>query len=1194
MNIIENNASLPLYESQVSTAHNRPHIVSVRPINNGGINASELLTRERIASTLRTRIIDAIRVSTGWSLAETIRRTSGTLTALNLLEQNRGVSRATQTINEITEAAIEEMFVQMTQSADTLLIYQVEWSFVINPRIFLMGGSTQPIIPCWVPKRKTASWKTYSDQFGPISCAAIALCLASDGVDHKSRNYSGKNGEQRLLSDSRVLQTKMGWETNVGINELEKFVEIYPKFRLTCLMPAERNFLDYTFTGSEFEPVEAKEKFSSTKPSKYYLYIYLDLDQKHYVYVSAPLAFYRAKLNTRSAVFCHQCAKVFKDYQEHKCNNETIYEARNYKSTLCLKCGLHNCTECRYKTCKNCKAVYEKSGLNHRCIVMEIEKEDTGYNTGSNDGKKPSLWVYDLESKIEKKCISVLLDTHQIDSNGYYDFTDGFVKVLVTNEVNQQIPNLVYAVNVFTKETVSYFGDNCIHDFITFILNHNGGNSILLAHNAASYDSRLIFEDIIKRKNPLEVYPTMNGCKFNELRIGSKIFFRDSRNHLMGSVASLAKDFGCKLGKEVFPHLFNSVENYSYIGPLPGKEYYDLSFLKTEKDFDDFHSWYEFEKKLYCEEKPWNFRAKLFEYCKNDVDVLADIVLKYHEIYFEKFEISPWKSMTSSSYFHKVSKIQITRNLELPEPSDPLYELTINQHAHGKHWTVLKGPEYALARESLRGGRTGVGRVLTELTKEEIDRGCSIKYVDVVSLYPYHQVSHNFPVGIPTIHIFDTRYQPCYKHRNTLKTCCDCPIENRYSDQQNILKIKLETEQWSTARILNDSTFHGFVIASVTPPTNMLHPILVHFDDDQNKCNATCEPLIEQAFTTPEFIEALKQGYRLDRIHRFDRYQMAKPLWEDFVKSMYIFKLVNSRNIPEGEEQIHMINEYEENFEMGDEIRRTFSPNIWGNNKARKAAAKNGLNSGWGKHAQRPKLVKAQIINYNDEESRNQANTLFLNISKDRSTLKSGTALAEDYFMYKFIEDGDETETDLTNSYLPAACFVPSYGRLQLWEQLNKLGNRVIMYDTDSVTYIHDPKLYNPSTSKMWGQWEEEDISVVGITGVVCTGPKSYAMRCKNKDLNVVKLKGLSQTRATSKILNYDTIKKMVLTNIATNKPQTIQIPQTVFRYVVNQGIQTRKIFKKLSFDCNEQKGNVSRNMVVYPKGYDAADFIPL
>ena len=696
----------------------------------------------------------------------------------------------------------------------------------------------------------------------------------------------------------------------------------------------------------------------------------------------------------------------------------------------------------------------------------------------------------------------------------------------------------------------------------------------------------------------------MNGGKFNELRIGSKLFFRDTRLHLGGSVASLGKDYGCKLLKGYFPHLFNCIENYDYSGPLPPKEFYDCSGFKVsmqkgkkQDGYEDFNKWHDEESLLYSDLKPWVFKDMLKFYNINDVRVLAEIVLKYHEIYYEKFEISPWKSMTSSSYFHKISKIQITRTLELPPSKEEFYEAKIIDHAPN-HWCVLKGVEYAAARKALRGGRTGVGRILTELSEEQIARGCTIKYYDVVSLYPYHQIAHDFPVGPPTIHVFDSQFQPCHFHRNAHTLKCDCPEDKRYSVSQQVISIKLEHTQWSAHEILNDPNFHGFVTASVTPPTNMLHPILVYFDEDEFKCNSTCEPLIEQTFTSAEFTKALVNGYKLNRIHRFDRYKMAPPLWADFVKSMYIFKLINSRTEPEGAEADAMIDEYERLFDMGPEIEATFKPinneSQWGKNDAKKAAAKGGLNSGWGKHAQRPKLVQAKVINYKDEDSRKMANTLFHNISKDCTTLKSGTPLADDYFMYKFIDDGHDTEVDLSNTYLPAACFVPSYGRLQLWEELDKLGDRVIMYDTDSVVFIHDPMEYNPTSSKTWGEWEEEDISSIGITGVICTGPKSYTMRCKDRNYNVVKLKGLSQTRATSKILNYEKIKKMVLDNIATGETQTVLVPQTIFHYVLGKGIQTRKIYKKLQFDCGTQKGMVGTNYVVYPKGYDAKDFIPL
>lgn len=1200
-------AALPRYESHTTVANHRPHIVTLRPFTTGGPNADELETRAKIADTMRERITAVIRENTRWTTAEIDHRTRGVLTGLNMNNPDRGVSRGQISLTNITPHLIESMFEQMVQSADNLVIYEIEWSFVINPRIFVIGGSSAPKKPKWV-KGRALSWESYSDIAGPISCAAVALTLAIDGVEKPSRNYTRASGLNRLKKDSRALQTQLGWDVNVGINELENFVLQNPKYRLTCLMPAERNFLDYTFSGTEFEEIKITKTagttgFSSKVPSPYYLYIYLDLDQKHYAHVNFPAAFYSEKQNTH-ILFCHHCTVAFNRRQVHKCEDTITHNAR-YKNTLCIKCGLHNCTQCKLTTCYNCQSVYEKRSFNkdhvHRCIVMKNEKEDLGYNTGENDGKNPSLWVYDLESRIQKTRLPYFITTHSPDpSDG--KFTE-CVEILSTTEADAQIPNMVSAINVFTKEVFSAMGDDCINKFMTFILNHNGGNSILLAHNAAGYDTRLIFEDIIKRENPLTVHPTMNGCKFNELRIGSKIFFRDSRNHLGGSLKALGNDFGCEATKGHFPHLFNSIENYSYKGALPAKEYYDLSSCKVYMskgkkvdEYEDFHKWYAEEAALYTPANPWVMKDQLYQYNINDIVVLAEIVLKYHHIYMEKFQHSPWKCMTTSSYFHNMCKLGITRELELPDirlddkSPNPEYEAKIIAHSETK-WAVLKGVEYAGAREALRGGRTGVGRIITELTPEQIARGCKIKYLDVVSLYPYHQIAHKFPCGIPTIHVFDEKFRPCYKHRNQHKVSCDCPIENRYSQDQKVIRIKLEDAQWSTSDILSDPHFHGFVTASLTPPTDMIHPILVHFDDETGKCNATCEPLIERTFTSCEFTLALKHGYRLDKLHRFDRYKMDYPLWEDFVKELYIFKLINSRKAPEPDELSRMIDEYETDFSMGDMIRRVPTAS-WGKNDAKKAAAKTGLNSGWGKHAQRPKLVQAQIINYKDEESRKDANTLFLNISKDRSTLKSGTPLGDDYFMYKFIDDGNDVECDLTNSYLPAACFVPAYGRIQLWEQLHQLGDRVIMYDTDSVVFIHDPDLYNPESSKLWGRWEEEDISITGITGVICTGPKSYAMKCVDPNYDVVKLKGISQTRATSKILNYSKIKKMVLANIETGVKQTVQVPQTLFQYVTGRGIQTRKIFKRLSFACNEQKGRVGKNMVVYPLGFEGADLI--
>lgn len=1174
---------LPRYYTSVSIADNNTHMINVRPIFSGGINADGFETRRLIANALVQRIRREARangiVGPPRVIDPLIR---GTLTAVSIEGPQRSVGSRVVGINNITPEFIEDLFSMITQSNENMLIYQVQWNFIIDRGVFISGASNNVTIPKWWGRKKDLSWGRYEDELGFVSCAAVALVLAMNGSKYEMVRYD--LDKARLVNDARLLQQEMNWNQVVTGSELSDFVLKYPDYRLTILM-SEKNSSEYTFTGSDF--VKANETIGKT-PSAFYLYIYFDLIQKHYATVRHPQNFYRNKLNSKSLNYCHACTTVFGSHTDHVCEDNEYQKVVYDKS--CPKCHLVNCKKCKYITCKNCAVVYDKDHgqEKHRCMIVDFFKEDTGYNVNENDGKKPALWVYDLESRIE----TTVVEPTQVgvsDDEGYYSGDVEFVQVK-----NLQIANFVYAINVFTGQELQYFGENCIHDFMTYMMNFNEGiwktkigHSILLAHNAGAYDTRLIYEDLIKRKNKIMMSTIMTGSKFIQLQVGSKLFLRDSRMHLNGSLAGLAKDFETPTLKGYFPHLFNSIENYMYKGPIPAKEFFDLSHFKNDKDLETFNKWHDEY------EGDWEFMVELCKYCINDVKVLASVVQKYHEIYMEKFEQSPWKSITSSSYFHMISKQMVTRDLELPDKKDEMYASAIAEK-YRDSWTVLKAVEYASCRKALRGGRTGIGRILCELDNEQIARGCKIKYVDVVSLYPYQQVAHQFPVGPPTINVFDKTFAPCYKHRNSLEVHCDCEDSKRYHTQEPFISNQVETvfhsQEWDVNRILNK---HGFVMATVQPPM-ILHPVLVRYDEEDKKCNATCELIEKGCFTSVEFHTALKNGYSLIKLHRFDEYKMKDPLWEDFVKEMYIFKMVNSGNAPEGQKRQDLIDTYESKFEMGAMIEKTFDPNIWGKNPAKKAAAKTGLNSGWGKHAQRPILTKTRYINWQNQDSKKQGDLLFQNVQNDMFSLQAGFEVGEEKFLYQYKENGEKMNHDFSNSYLPAACFVPAYGRLQLWEQLNKLGDRVLMYDTDSVVYIYDPDEYNVAESKIWGEWEEEDISVTGITGFVGLGPKSYSLRCADESMNVVKLKGISQKRATDKILNYDILREMVLENIATRTKQEIKVPQTVFEYQMTKGIFTKHILKLLSFDFQDQKGQVGKNMFMYPRGYIGDDFNPL
>ena len=56
----------------------------------------------------------------------------------------------------------------------------------------------------------------------------------------------------------------------------------------------------------------------------------------------------------------------------------------------------------------------------------------------------------------------------------------------------------------------------------------------------------------------------------------------DSFNHLPMALSKLSGGFSLtEIKKGYFPHLFNTVENQTYVGPYPDKKYYSPEFMTS-------------------------------------------------------------------------------------------------------------------------------------------------------------------------------------------------------------------------------------------------------------------------------------------------------------------------------------------------------------------------------------------------------------------------------------------------------------------------------------------------------------------------------------------------------------------------------------------------------------------------------------
>ena len=130
----------------------------------------------------------------------------------------------------------------------------------------------------------------------------------------------------------------------------------------------------------------------------------------------------------------------------------------------------------------------------------------------------------------------------------------------------------------------------------------------------------------------------------------------------------------------------------------------------------------------------------------------------------------------------------------------------------------------------------------------------------------------------------------------------------------------------------------------------------------------------------------------------------------------------------------------------------------WGNivkNPGLRALAKLCLNSFWGKFGQRFNMRQTEFFH------ESQANFFFQLFADPMKQPVNFHILTNDMIQIEWIYKQDcQPEDNKTNIYLDT--FTTCWARLKLYSELEKLGRRVLYYDTDSVIYVSRPGQYDP------------------------------------------------------------------------------------------------------------------------------------
>ena len=261
--------------------------------------------------------------------------------------------------------------------------------------------------------------------------------------------------------------------------------------------------------------------------------------------------------------------------------------------------------------------------------------------------------------------------------------------------------------------------------------------------------------------------------------------------------------------------------------------YFDLPFIiKDEKALIEFKNWHAGEV---ASGKLWNFEEELQKYCEQDVAILAQIVKGYHNAAEAIAGTSPWFNATAPSFVHETILVQLSKELELPNRHEDmaLYKASVEEVATKTGWGVLEPNEYWHAHLALRGGRTDVRKMYHTVTDDDYRQGKWIVYQDICSQYPFQQIVHHFPTGLPKIHVWDTKYFPCVKHQNSeqMRKTATCPCTDKWGDKLCDIIDLVGAPSWSAEDILSDVRFFGIITVTLRAPKNLYHPVIVSFAD---------------------------------------------------------------------------------------------------------------------------------------------------------------------------------------------------------------------------------------------------------------------------------------------------------------------------------------------------------------------------
>ncbi|XP_074115790.1 uncharacterized protein LOC141538307 [Cotesia typhae] len=218
----------------------------------------------------------------------------------------------------------------------------------------------------------------------------------------------------------------------------------------------------------------------------------------------------------------------------------------------------------------------------------------------------------------------------------------------------------------------------------------------------------------------------------------------------------------------------------------------------------------------------------------------------------------------------------------------------------------------------------------------------------------------------------------------------------------------------------------------------------------------------------------------------------------------------------------HSRQEYIDNYEAREGI--TLDANKIAKNPGLRSLAKLFLNSFWSKFGQRENMTKKSIVkNYNE----------LIDLAFNPEIEVTSLLPVNDETVFVSWQNNSECYSPSDRANVVIAAFTTAQARLKLYNYLDVLNEKVLYYDTDSIIYVSDGK-NDLATGDFLGDLTDE-LESYGkgsyISSFVSGGPKfySYVIKHEGKTSECSKLKGVKINGSTEKLINYNSIRSLVV-----------------------------------------------------------------